>query len=223
MAVHKCCTFRLKRKNLLSPTPDACCALLALRSIQLESRDLRYSALQLLGESGACGVRHVYMYIYIYIWRWHHAITWTNMTDVEFSFFFFFRPYIDVSGNIFSTTTKKRHNAKFNVCCNSSNLIYCLTCGTCEKQYVGMTKRKLKQRLYEHLRNIRQGNLNDPIGRHFSKVPHNSDPSKVKVHVLSFITHPPDSRTALNMRLRFELDWIHRLRTTLPRGLNAMD
>ena len=132
-------------------------------------------------------------------------------------------PYIDVSGNIFSTTTKKRHNAKFNVCCNSSNLIYCLTCGTCEKQYVGMTKRKLKQRLYEHLRNIRQGNLNDPIGRHFSKVPHNSDPSKVKVHVLSFITHPPDSRTALNMRLRFELDWIHRLRTTLPRGLNAMD
>ena len=86
-----------------------------------------------------------------------------------------------------------------------------------------MTKRKLKQHLYEHLRNIRQGNLNDPIGRHFSKVPHNRDPSKVKVHVLSFITHPPDSRTALNMQLRFELDWIHRLRTTLPRGLNAMD
>ena len=132
-------------------------------------------------------------------------------------------PYIDVSGNIFSTTTKKRYNAKINVCCNSSNLIYCLTCNTCEKQYVGMTKRKLRQRLYEHLRNIRQGNVNDPIGRHFSKVPHNQDPSKVKVHVLSFITHPPDSRTALNMRLRFELDWIHRLRTTLPRGLNAMD
>ena len=74
-------------------------------------------------------------------------------------------PYIDVS----STTTKNRHNAKFNVCCNSSNLIYCLTWSTCEKQYVGMTKRKLKQRLYEHLRNIRQGNLNDPIGRHLAK------------------------------------------------------
>ena len=129
---------------------------------------------------------------------------------------------IDVSGNIFSKTTKKRHNAKINVCCNSSNLIYCLTCNTCEK-YVGMTKRKLRQRLYEHLRNICQGSVNDPIGRHFSKVPHNQDPSKVRVHVLSFITHPPDSRTALNMRLRFELDWIHRLQTTLPRGLNAMD
>ena len=40
MAVHKCCTFRLKRKNLLSPTPDARCALLALRSIQLMTGEL---------------------------------------------------------------------------------------------------------------------------------------------------------------------------------------
>ena len=36
-----CCIFRLKRKNLLSPTPDACCALLALRSIQLMTGEPR--------------------------------------------------------------------------------------------------------------------------------------------------------------------------------------
>ena len=56
IAVHKCCTFRLKRKNILSPTPDACCPLLALRNIQLMTGEPRprYSALQLLGESGAC-------------------------------------------------------------------------------------------------------------------------------------------------------------------------
>ena len=30
MAVHKGYAFRLKRKNLLSPTPDACSPLLAL-------------------------------------------------------------------------------------------------------------------------------------------------------------------------------------------------
>ena len=53
MVVHKCCTFRLKRKNLLSPTPDACCALLALRSIQVMTGEL-----QLLGESGACDFDH---------------------------------------------------------------------------------------------------------------------------------------------------------------------
>ena len=57
MAVHKCYVFRLKRKNLLSPTPDACCALLALGGIQHMTGEPRprYSALQLLGESGAYG------------------------------------------------------------------------------------------------------------------------------------------------------------------------
>ena len=57
MAVHKCQPFRLKRKNLLSPTPDACCPLLALRGIQLMTGEPRpwYNALQSLGESGACG------------------------------------------------------------------------------------------------------------------------------------------------------------------------
>ena len=35
MAVHKWQAFRLKRINLLSPTPDVCCPLLALGSIQL--------------------------------------------------------------------------------------------------------------------------------------------------------------------------------------------
>ena len=56
MAVHKCYTFRLKQKNLLSPIPDVCSPLLVLRSIQLMTDEPRprYSALQLLGESGAC-------------------------------------------------------------------------------------------------------------------------------------------------------------------------
>ena len=46
----------LKMNKKKSPTPDACCPLLALRSIQLMTGELRprYSALQLLGVSGAC-------------------------------------------------------------------------------------------------------------------------------------------------------------------------
>ena len=69
MAVHKCCTFRLKRKNLLLPTPDACCPLLALRSIQLMTGEPqpRYSALQLLGESGAFGLANTANYGFHYL------------------------------------------------------------------------------------------------------------------------------------------------------------
>ena len=65
MAVHKCYAFRFKQKNLLSPTPDACCLLLALRSIQLMTGEprTRYSTLQLLGQSGACGQHHTILSI----------------------------------------------------------------------------------------------------------------------------------------------------------------
>ena len=47
----------LKMEKKLSPTPDGCCPLLALMSIQLMTcmPRPRYSALQLLGKSGACG------------------------------------------------------------------------------------------------------------------------------------------------------------------------
>ena len=90
MAVHKCCTFRLKRKNLLSPTPDACCPLLALRSIPLMTGEPwpRYSALQLLGESGP--VARPTFRITDPLWReTTHGFPWqrANNTDLWCSLF----------------------------------------------------------------------------------------------------------------------------------------
>ena len=52
--------LHISLKNLLSPTPVARCPLMALRSILLMAGEPRprYSALQLLGESGACGRKY---------------------------------------------------------------------------------------------------------------------------------------------------------------------
>ena len=41
MAVHKCCIFSLKTEKSFIAHPDACCALLALRSIQLMTGEPR--------------------------------------------------------------------------------------------------------------------------------------------------------------------------------------
>ena len=49
MAVHKCYAFRLKRKNLLSSTPDACSPLLASSAFIGAGQQG-----QLLGVSGTC-------------------------------------------------------------------------------------------------------------------------------------------------------------------------
>ena len=68
---------------------------------------------------------------------------------------------MDKTGHIHSYTTKQNYESKFNICCQSSNLVYCLQCNTCGKQYVGQTKRKLLERLREHFNNIRKNHQND--------------------------------------------------------------
>lgn len=130
---------------------------------------------------------------------------------------------LDKTGKITSHTLQRSFTTKMNVCCQSSNLVYCLQCKICGKQYVGETKRTFHERAREHFRNIRKGILKEPLGRHFNDMDHNNDPSQVKAFILAFVTAPPDSKDALNMRLKFEFSWIHRLRTSLPMGLNSMD
>ena len=67
------------------------------------------------------------------------------------------------------------------------------------------------------------GDQNKPLGRHFLLPKHNKDTSKISAHILSFMSKPSDTSAALQMRLKFERDWIFRIRTNLPHGLNVMD
>lgn len=62
--------------------------------------------------------------------------------------------------------------------CMTPNLVYCLTCDDCGKQYVGITTRKLKMRIKEHINNINKGIENRIFYKHFQnscftkKIPH---------------------------------------------------
>ena len=130
--------------------------------------------------------------------------------------------HLNKTGSITSSTTGRKYKCKHNVTCRSSNVIYCLTCKVCSKQYVGQTKRKLMRRLYEHLRNIGNKNTEDPVGRHWT-LPDHTGPKDVEVHILDFIHAHPETSTSQRLRDTIEKNWIHRLRTCLPSGLNTMD
>ena len=130
---------------------------------------------------------------------------------------------LDTTGKIISHSTSKTHWTKTNVTCRSHNIVYCLQCTTCGKQYVGQTKRTFRERLYEHFRNIRNANNDDPIGRHFTDLHHTGEVKQVKTFILAFITPPSHTADATQLRLRVENEWIYRLRSSLPLGLNSMD
>ena len=83
------------------------------------------------------------------------------------------------SHSIESTTfyahhTGTNHNVQGYITCNTSNVIYIITCTKCNKQYIGETGRKLKTRISEHLRNIAK-NQNTVIGTHFNSANHKSN------------------------------------------------
>ena len=51
--------------------------------------------------------------------------------------------------------------------CETSNCIYLVTCGICNKQYIGKTKRSMRKRHWDHRSDIK--NDENGLGTHFSK------------------------------------------------------
>ena len=104
---------------------------------------------------------------------------------------------MDETGHIYSYRTKQSYESKFNIYCQSSNLVYCLQCNTCSNQYVGQSKRKLLERLREHFNNIKKTHPNDPIGCHFNATWHSGDIKQVTTYILAFVTLSGDINGAL--------------------------
>ena len=77
-------------------------------------------------------------------------------------------PYIQEGKVVRSTQSDKIVEINANITCSSKNLIYCLTCDKCGKQYIGQTERELKERIQEHLGYIRNSKLNQATGEHFN-------------------------------------------------------
>ena len=129
---------------------------------------------------------------------------------------------INRTGTITSPVTGKQYNTRSNVTCHSNNIIYCLHCLTCNKQYVGQTKRKLVERLREHFRSVNYQSTNHIVGRHFNSENHRGLES-MQVYVLCFIRSNPNNPLSRQVRIKSELQWIHRLRSFVPKGLNLID
>ena len=132
-------------------------------------------------------------------------------------------PRLDHSGQITSTPTGINYSTMKKTTCNSNNLIYCISCKKCSKQYVGQTKNAIKERFKCHFYSITHPESSETsIGRHFS-ANHHQGINDVLIHVLEFIQSPPESPASQRIRDETERKWIHRLASIAPLGLNSAD
>jgi hypothetical protein len=129
-------------------------------------------------------------------------------------------PKSKVQGTIKSHVTKQTYRTVTKVTCETANVIYCLTCMQCGKQYVGETKRTFRIRISEHLGDIRNKRNHKPVARHFNSKNHNI--KCVSACIIEMLTRNPDLDSTTSIRREREGDWVYRLRTLDPLGLNAM-
>jgi len=116
------------------------------------------------------------------------------------------------TGNSFkSTITNKEYTIAFNMSCNSTDVIYLITCAKCNKQYIGETKRKLKERITNHRSTIK---LKKPtaVSIHFNDILHNINHLTVQ---------PIEIAQDLEYRKFREDYWINELNCKYPFGLNC--
>ena len=126
------------------------------------------------------------------------------------------------TGSITSNFTTRQYVTKHNVSCKSNNIIYCITCKKCKKQYVGQTKLRLMDRFQGHFWCIQSKTLMNDVSKHFN-LPGHKGIEDIEIHILDFIHLHPNFKEALYIRNHVEMNWIHRLHTQQPIGMNTMD
>ena len=96
--------------------------------------------------------------------------------------------------------------SRYNVCCSSSNLIYCITCKRCGIQYVGQTKRELKERFSKHFLKITKEDTENEISNHFNSANH-IGLEDLSIHIVDFVYAAPHTPKAKYKRSpRVQLD-----------------
>ena len=94
--------------------------------------------------------------------------------------------------------------------CSSTNTIYVIECQACSKMYVGETSRPLRERISEHLRDIRTGS-ECQVHKHFR-----DSCAYASFSFFAIASHPKTE-----VRRAKEAKWIGDLQTHFPSGLNT--
>ena len=119
--------------------------------------------------------------------------------------------HLDYRTSFKCTRTSVEYPIRHHFTCNSTNLVYLITCTKCCKQYVGITTRQLKVRINHHRTNIIR-KLPIYISKHFNLPDHTLQNLKVQ---------PIDKANSYDELHSLEQFWIKILKTLQPSGLNV--
>uniref|UniRef100_A0A1B8XZB9 Helix-turn-helix domain-containing protein n=1 Tax=Xenopus tropicalis TaxID=8364 RepID=A0A1B8XZB9_XENTR len=101
--------------------------------------------------------------------------------------------------------------------CRTAGVIYVGMC-SCPMLYVGKTFRELRKRVLEHIGTI-NNKKETPLARHIRDF-HHSDVTAISFFGIEKVKLGPRKGDINNLLLKKECEWIHRLKSRAPLGLN---
>ena len=131
--------------------------------------------------------------------------------------------YMEEKSHFMGSQNDRRYTINYNFNCNSSNVVYLITCKKCSLQYVGSTVTKFRLRFNNHKSRIRrherlgpaEKEKDDLLYRHFwSEGPNGL--SDMSIQLIDRVNGEEQLREK-------EGQWAYRLNTLDPHGLNDND
>lgn len=128
-------------------------------------------------------------------------------------------PFVDRTSVFHDVLGKNNYEIRDLINCSTKRVIYIITC-PCLNIYIGKTKRPLKVRIGEHLREFDEKDPEKPLAKHFVSCHRGcSVDMKVKgIYVLKLPTRRGDFDCIL---LQKEKWWIYELKSLTTQGLNT--
>ena len=126
--------------------------------------------------------------------------------------------YIEPGSKFKSFVTKKSYKINFRFDCNSSDVIYLISCKICGRQYTGTTVTRFRERFNQYKSNVSlysqgvRGMMQEKMISHFFTENHNGCSKDMSVQIIDHCD-PNDKE-------RRESYWIETLETSYPKGLN---
>ena len=116
-------------------------------------------------------------------------------------------PFINTCPLVKASNSSEILQMKSSYNCFTKSVIYVITCKKCQAQYVGQTGRHLKERIAEHIQNIKS-KTKTPVGQHFNKQGHSLQQLSVQV------IEEEKTQSKLRREIR-ESFWIKKFKSTI--------
>lgn len=129
--------------------------------------------------------------------------------------------FIKVSDSFKSTATRETYNIKQYVTCNSTHVMYLVTCDKYKVQYVGSTAYSFKIRTRRHQSDVKSSFLTrmSAVSAH-CVLAHNRDTSSLYFQAIEKVHKPIRYGDYIRKLCGRKAFWIFKLQTCIPKGLN---